>query len=498
MLLLLSLEGWELGSELLSFSGFLLPAGSDGLPLSVESNCTFTVEVGGSPHGGLVSSEGEHWEWDWDWQVDTDLTGLNLGLILTGGVSVLCEDRGTVTPWVGVDKINSLLEGVNTDDVHDWSEDFLLVAFHIGSAVVNDGWSNPVSVWISVDLDATTVEQKFSVLLTVGDQSLNLSQVISALEWSNIVVFESWTNLEGLGLLNKLWYPLLSVTDEDDDRDGHAALTSGAEASTSEGIESILLLAVWHDNGVVLGSHVDLAALTSGRSTGVDVFTSSVGTNEGNGLDVLMVTNSIDSVVSTMNNIDNTIWHTGLLQEINHDLSGAWNLLGWLEEESVTEGDGKWVHPEWDHGWEVVWGNTSNNTEWFSEGVDVDTGGSTLDGLSHLEGVEGASVLNAFVSTEDITSSVNEGLTVLSVDFMAQSILVLLEELLILEHVADTGGDWNLLPGLEGVLSASNSLVELGLGGLWDLADNVLGHWANDIDVMGGLGVNPLTVDVVL
>ena len=74
---------------------------------------------------------------------------------------------------------------------------------------------------------------------------------------------------------------------------------------------------------------------------------------------------------------------------------------------------------------------------------------------------------------------------------------MLLEELLVLEHVSDSGGDGNLLPGLEGVLSVGNSLVELSLGGLGDLADDVLGHGADDVKVLVGGGGNPLAVDVV-
>ena len=76
----------------MGLSALFLPAGSDGLPLGVEGHGTLTVEVGVTPHGGFVASEGEHGEWHWDGKVDADLASLNFILILTGGVAVLGEN----------------------------------------------------------------------------------------------------------------------------------------------------------------------------------------------------------------------------------------------------------------------------------------------------------------------------------------------------------------------------------------------------------------------
>ena len=50
-----------------------------------------------------------------------------------------------------------------------------------------------------------------------------------------------------------------------------------------------------------------------------------------------------------------------------------------------------------------------------------------------------------------------------------------LQELLILKHVADSGGDRHLLPGLECLLSVGYSRVELSLSALGHLADQLLG-----------------------
>ena len=53
--------------------------------------------------------------------------------------------------------------------------------------------------------------------------------------------------------------------------------------------------------------------------------------------------------------------------------------------------------------------------------------------------------------------------------------LVLLEELLVLEHVSHSGGDGHVSPHLLSFASVSNDLVEFILGGLRDLADHLVG-----------------------
>ena len=87
-----SLHGWEVGRQFLSFLALLLPTSSYGLPLRIKRYRSLAVEISCTPHGGLVSGEGEHRKWHWDWEVDSNLASLDFILELAGGVSVLCED----------------------------------------------------------------------------------------------------------------------------------------------------------------------------------------------------------------------------------------------------------------------------------------------------------------------------------------------------------------------------------------------------------------------
>lgn len=70
-------------------------------------------------------------------------------------------------------------------------------------------------------------------------------------------------------------------------------------------------------------------------------------------------------------------------------------------------------------------------------------------------------MLDDFVTSEDITLSIDETLTVLLGNEGSDLILVLLEELLILEHVSNSGRDGDFLPSLEGLLGVLHGGIEL-------------------------------------
>ena len=81
-----------MGRHALRLLRLLLPASSDCLPLRVELNCALAVEVRDAPHASLVSSEREHGKRNGNGQIDSNLSSFNLGLVLSRGMSVLCED----------------------------------------------------------------------------------------------------------------------------------------------------------------------------------------------------------------------------------------------------------------------------------------------------------------------------------------------------------------------------------------------------------------------
>ena len=75
---------------------------------------------------------------------------------------------------------------------------------------------------------------------------------------------------------------------------------------------------------------------------------------------------------------------------------------------------------------------------------------------------------------------------------------MLLKKVLVLEHVADSGGDRSVLPrGVESFLCVCDSRVEFGISGLGHMTDNILGQGVQNIELLGASALNPLAVDVV-
>lgn len=82
-------------------------------------------------------------------------------------------------------------------------------------------------------------------------------------------------------------------------------------------------------------------------------------------------------------------------------------------------------------------------------------------------------------------------------DHLANVVLIFLEQVLVLEHVSDTSGYGHFLPSLEGFFRASDRLIELGLRGLGDLGEHILGEGTDHVNVRGGFRIDPLAVDKV-
>ena len=117
-----------------------LPEAGDSLLLSVELHTGLAVESVGSATGDglLVAGEGEHGKGDGNRDVDSNLTGLDLLLEASRGCAGACEDGGAVAVFVCVDEGDGVVEGGDVEADEDGTEDFLLVAGHLGGHVCDD------------------------------------------------------------------------------------------------------------------------------------------------------------------------------------------------------------------------------------------------------------------------------------------------------------------------------------------------------------------------
>ena len=108
-----------------------------------------------------------------------------------------------------------------------------------------------------------------------------------------------------------------------------------------------------------------------------------------------------------------------------------------------------------------------------------------LDRLTLSEGTEGAGMLNDLIATENVTCGVSERFTMFLGDKLTKLALVLLQKLLVFQHISDALANGNLRPGLESILSILDSFVELSLGGHGNFTDDILGKRALNIEHLG-------------
>jgi hypothetical protein len=101
------------------------------------------------------------------------LAALSLVLEFSGDVAVLGEDGSSVTEGVVVHKIDSLLKGVDTNDNHDGSENFMIIDIHARLNVINNGGANEITILEAWNFNATAIEEDLSLLSSRLNKSLN-------------------------------------------------------------------------------------------------------------------------------------------------------------------------------------------------------------------------------------------------------------------------------------------------------------------------------------
>ena len=104
-------------------------------------------------------------------------------------MTILGENGDSISPGVGVNEVDGTLQGVSADDQHDRSENFLVVAVDSCTHIINDSWTNPVPIRISLNLNTSSIKEEIAVFSTRSNQSVDLLQVLGIVGWCDIVVF---------------------------------------------------------------------------------------------------------------------------------------------------------------------------------------------------------------------------------------------------------------------------------------------------------------------
>jgi hypothetical protein len=479
---------------------FGVPVSSNSLCLSEELNSLSAIEVEVTTEGSARASEGNHRERNRDRDVDTNLTDIDFMLEFASCSAASSEDGGTVTVRVGVDELDGVFESVDLHDTESGGEDFFLVACHFGGDVSDESRTEPVATFHSGDGELTTVDGDLGTFgFTLVDDVEGALFGLRRNHGTDISTLGvTGTNLELSNARSELTDPFLGFADEDGDGEGHAALTRSAKSGTDEGVEGVFLVSIGHDDTVVLGTHVGLDALAVLGGAFEDVFTSGVTTDERNSADVRIVTEEVDGIVATVNNVETTSGKTGFsgpASELHHAVRDT---LGGLHQEGVTTSEGHGEHPHGNHGREVEGGDTRANTERLLVSVEVDVSTDVAVGAALDESGDGARVFDDFEAAEDITFGISQGLTLFTGEGFGEFLSAFADDGLELQHDTHAVGDGDFLPLVESFLGVVSSSLELFRSGLRSASDELTSSRVVNIKEFGCLGVNILTVDEVL
>lgn len=344
-------------ASLLGHGVAALPQRGNSLQLSVEVDSRAAVESAGTTTGNrlLVTGEGEHGQRDGDGHIDSNLSGLNVATEGLGRGTRLGEDGDSVTVFVLVNQLNGIVNGLDVQANQDGTEDLLGVAGHVGGDVGDDGGANKVAVGVLLVLVVTAVEENGSALLLSGvNDAQDALLALGGDDRSKIgTLLKATTDLELLSALGDLRQPLLGLANHDKSAQSHASLASSAESCTDNAVDEVVLVAVGKDGSVVLGAQVGLDTLAVGRTASEDVFTGLVSTNERDSLDGRLVQDEVDSAVSSVDDVNDTLGEASLLNKLSKNDGGTRVTLGGLEDQGVTSNGSNRNTPERNHSREV-------------------------------------------------------------------------------------------------------------------------------------------------
>ena len=143
-----TLHGAFPGIHCLLCRGLVVPVLCDRLCTGVETHTVQTQHVLVAIEGILITGEREICRGHRNTHIDTHHTAVGHHLKLAGIVAALSEDDRAVGEGVGIHESNTLLEGLDTLDDSDRSEDLTVTDGHFRCALIQDGGAHKVAVLV--------------------------------------------------------------------------------------------------------------------------------------------------------------------------------------------------------------------------------------------------------------------------------------------------------------------------------------------------------------
>ena len=217
---------------------------------------------------------------------------------------------------MAVDERERLVVCRHTDDTQDRPEDLLLVDFHRGRDVVEEGGSKEEAIRVIGTGESPPVGDQLGAF---GDALIDpfhdRGPVLGRVDRAHVHIgVETGADLEPLDpLFHERAQTVGGIADADHQRLGHAALTSRAVAGGDRRVGGELHVGVGQDDHRILGGRVRPDALAVGGAGLVDVPTDRRRADKLDGVDTGVHQQRVDRLTPAVHNVEHAIGEASFL-----------------------------------------------------------------------------------------------------------------------------------------------------------------------------------------
>ncbi len=210
---------------------------------------------------------------------------------------------------------------------------------------------------------------------------------------------------------------------------------------------------------MVLGPAQRLHALAVGSALLMDVFSDRGRADKGNGLDVRVLQQCIDRHLVALHHIEDAIGQTGFLEQTRHQQAGRRIALGRFEDEAVAGHQRHGNHPQGHHDRKVERRDPGADAQWLTQVPVIDTAADVVAEIAFQQAGGTAGKFDDLDTAHHLAACVGQHLAVLAANDLRQFILVLVQQLLELEHHPRTAQRGLLGPGRKRRLGRRNRFI---------------------------------------
>mmetsp|Transcript_21307 Transcript_21307/g.31702 ORF Transcript_21307/g.31702 Transcript_21307/m.31702 type:complete len:227 (-) Transcript_21307:177-857(-) len=221
----------------------------------------------------------------------------------------------------------------------------------------------------------------------------------------------------------------------------------------------MLFVGIWQNRTVVLGCHVGLDTFSTSSTTCMDMVASLATTHERNSTNRWIVTDKIDGIMCTMDDVKYTIRYTCFFCESCQNHSSTRIAFRRLQHHGVSSSHSQRKHPKWNHGWKVKWANSSGYTKRLTIRNCIHFWTDVGQCLAHQERTHTTCMFDNLESTKYITFCIRQCLSLLSRNALCKFVCMFHNQVLKAKHDRSTTRNWSVAPTFESFSSTINSTL---------------------------------------